>query len=108
MTEETPTRAASPVPMITALEQRILLDAAGVVTGAEALDDDTRDDTTALAEADALAPQARERREVAFVDGGLEDVDTLIADLPENVEVVTVDPNADGVRAMAAHLDGQS
>jgi len=95
-------------PMISALEQRILLDAAGALTGAEILEGDDHDQAASIAEADALAPQARERREVAFVDGGLEDVDTLIADLPESAEVVVIDPAQDGFAAMAAYLDGQS
>ena len=95
-------------PLITALEQRILLDAAGALTGVELLDDDGTDKAASIAEAEALAPQTRERRELAFVDGGLEDVDILIADLADSAEVVVIDPAQDGYKAMAAYLNGQS
>ncbi len=108
------TQAVSRRPLITALEQRILLDATAPVTAASSLGDaDTDQDHSTqdaeISEVNALAPTERERKEIAFVDGGLEDVQTLIDGISDNgahIEIVTVDPDVDGFAFMADYLEG--
>jgi hypothetical protein len=43
---------------------------------------------------------------LAFIDGGLSDLDTLIAGLPAGSHYVVLDPNRDGVEQMAEALAG--
>lgn len=94
-----------------ALEPRILLDAAGFATATALVDPDDGASGQGYdfswmpdiapdisSEADTAA------NEIAFVDGGLADLDTLIAGLPEGVTVVILDPQRDGVAQIAQYL----
>ncbi|HRY05861.1 MAG TPA: DUF4347 domain-containing protein, partial [Hyphomicrobiaceae bacterium] len=71
------------------------------------------DDSTAAAsdpiafsveDTSALAPS----RQIAFVDGSVENVSELIAALPTNIEIVVLDASRDGVEQIAGALQGQS
>ena len=94
-------------PLITALEPRILLDGAAVATGAEALTDVAYDDAVDTQnQPDALAPvqvQAAEpslnngRKEVAFVDGSVNDYETLVAGIKPGIEVYVLNGASDGI-----------
>ncbi|MCI4662523.1 MAG: DUF4347 domain-containing protein, partial [Neomegalonema sp.] len=101
-----------------ALEPRILLDAAAVATGAEVLDDTQQqdiaasDDAPLSAEVEALAAGLMEgvsesRVEIVFVDPSVPDLETLLADLDENAQVIYLDPDRDGVEQIAEHLENR-
>jgi Ca2+-binding RTX toxin-like protein len=49
-----------------------------------------------------------DRNEIAFVDGGLEDLSTLLAGLAPELEVILLDERSDGVVQMAQALAGRS
>ena len=111
------------------LEPRILFDAAAVATGAEVATDQVAQDqadTAVNPDADqaATSPEADEqgallqaiasvepvsnRREIVFVDTGVEDYQTLIAGLDPSAEVVLLDATRDGVEQIAEALAGRS
>ncbi|MET4001273.1 DUF4347 domain-containing protein, partial [Marinobacterium sp. MBR-109] len=104
-------------PLITALEPRILLDGAAVATTAEMTTDvafqdesvhtDSADQSVHFA---APAPNGSEpgtRREVAFVDTAVEDYQSLVDGLGDNVEVILIDGSGNGLEQMVAALQGQ-
>ncbi|WP_107851571.1 DUF4347 domain-containing protein [Oceanimonas marisflavi] len=104
-------------PLITALESRILLDGAAVATAVEMTTDVDHQDTATHANAPeqtvhftALAPtQVREadpaknngRKEVAFVDTGVEDYQTLVDGIGAGIEVRLIDGGQDGLAQLA-------
>ena len=106
------------------LEQRIVFDGAAVDTAAQTnepaaqdapapseatqppSDPTTIDLATALAAAGPVAACA-ERREIAFVDASVSDVQGLLASLG-SVEVVVLDVTRDGVAQIAQTLEGRS
>lgn len=104
--------------LITALEPRILLDGAAVATTAEMTTDVAyQDDTVHSDSADqsmhfaAPAPtgsEAGNRREVAFVDKGVEDYQALVDGLGEGVEVFLIEADENGLEQMLAALQGQT
>jgi VCBS repeat-containing protein len=92
-----------------ALEPRILLDAAGFATATALVDHDDGEPGQGydFSWMPNIAPEASPAAdEIAFVDGSLADLDTLIAGLPENVTVVILDPQRDGVGQIAQYLTG--
>ncbi len=102
-------------PLITALEQRILLDGAAVAAIAEATTDVAAQEAQVHQESaetavhfDAVAPAATEaepeRREVAFVDTQVEDYQILIDSLDAGIEVHLIDNGVDGLEAMVSML----
>ncbi len=105
-------------PLITALEPRILLDGAAVATTAEMTTDVAFQDEAVHTEAAdqsvhfaAPAPTGSEpgsRREVAFVDTSVEDHQSLVDGLGDNVEVMLIDGSENGLEQMVAALQGQS
>lgn len=105
-------------PLITALEPRILLDGAAVATTAEMTTDVAYQDDAVHTEAAeqsvhfaAPAPSGSEpgnRREVAFVDSAVEEYQTLVDGLGDNVEVILIDGSDNGLEQMVAALQGQS
>ncbi|MEM9678057.1 MAG: DUF4347 domain-containing protein, partial [Pseudomonadota bacterium] len=113
-----------------ALEPRVLLDAAGAVTGAEvadqAFDAQTQsavdealsnggiapwnsgpsDETQALL--DTLGGDAAPLKEIAFIDGSVEGYEAFVASFGTDVSVIVLDTNTDGVEQIAASLNGQT
>ena len=102
-----------------ALEPRLLLDAAAVATGAEAIDDgtDTQAPVTAgdttpdpKAAGDNLAAQVladaagAEADDIVFIDTGVDGWQTLADGVDPSAEVVLVGPNEDGMRVIADSL----
>ena len=103
-------------PLITALEARVLLDGAAVATTVElATDVDHQDGgsqatTESMVHFAAPAPtgnDSSQRREVAFVDRGVEDSQALADGLGDNVEVIYLDADSNGLEQMVAALEGQ-
>ena len=111
------------------LEPRILFDAAAVATGAEVATDQVAqdqadaavnpegsqaatspeaDEQDALLQAIASVEPASNRREMVFVDTGVEDYQTLIAGLDPSAEVVLLDATRDGIEQIAEALAGRS
>ncbi|MBF6624908.1 MAG: DUF4347 domain-containing protein, partial [Pseudomonas stutzeri] len=105
-------------PLIMALESRILLDGAMVVTAAEALSDvDLQTDAVHGQSAEqsmhfaAPAPtnsEAPARREVAFVDTSVAGYESLLAELGTGVETILIDGSENGLEQMVAALQGLS
>ncbi|MCF6320143.1 MAG: DUF4347 domain-containing protein, partial [Rhizobiaceae bacterium] len=114
---------------IRALEPRILLDAAALATGAEAVDNqaaidaqnwqqsqiDSEGATNGAApvapvstETELLAggidPSTNGLQEIAFVDASVEDMQAILDSLGPNVEVVIIDANTNGVEQIASVL----
>ncbi|AEY00993.1 hypothetical protein GU3_06185 [Oceanimonas sp. GK1] len=104
-------------PLITALEPRILLDGAAVATAVEMVTDVDHQDAASHSTAPeqsvhftALAPtQVRGadpalnqgRKEVAFVDTGVEDYQTLVDGIGAGIEVRLLDAGQDGLAQLA-------
>lgn len=84
-------------PLISALEPRILFDGAAVTTAVDVLDNTSysNDNTNDVAEAPATQSFERDRKEIAFVDKNLSDVDTLINGIDQNIEVHLIDDLGD-------------
>ncbi|KGK43277.1 hypothetical protein LH51_01200 [Nitrincola sp. A-D6] len=104
-------------PLITALEPRILLDGAAVATTVEMTTDVAfQDDAVHSDSAEqsvhfaAPAPTGNEsaRREVAFVDTGVEDYQALVEGLGSDVEVFLLDTSQNGLEQMLSALQGQT
>ncbi|MGP9820162.1 DUF4347 domain-containing protein [Salinarimonas sp. NSM] len=88
-------------PLTLALEPRIMFDAAGAATYADAVDGDTPD--TVRTESHAAPPV-----KIVFVDGAVEDHETLLQDVDPGAEIVILDPARDGVEQMADALRGRT
>ncbi|MCC2113551.1 MAG: DUF4347 domain-containing protein, partial [Hyphomicrobiales bacterium] len=122
---------SSPTMMFRELESRIVFDAAMVATADDALaDGDTHDiganlpdtalDTVsdgrmslfeALALVDVPAPDVSanaEHVEIVFIDGSVDDAQTLIAGIDPNSEIVLLDSSRDGVEQIAEVLAGRT
>ena len=103
-------------PAFTALEPRVLFDAAGadtfndLVDGAapesQDLDDAGHDALIAALEATPLDLPAT--KNIVFIDSAVEDIDVLIADIGPDAEIYILNAEQDGVEQMAAILDGRS
>ena len=111
-----------------ALEPRVLLDAAGLVTGAEVLDQADNAHVDALVNDvlanNALAPWAAEEseenkvllealaspssNEIVFIDGAVEGAEALISSFPAGTEIYILDVESDGVEQIASVLEGRS
>ncbi|MFC4260927.1 DUF4347 domain-containing protein [Marinobacter lacisalsi] len=103
-------------PLITALEPRVLLDGAALATTMEMATDvdhqvsDSQATTESMVHFAAPAPtggDASQRREIAFVDRGVEDSQALADGLGDNVEVIYLDADTNGLEQMVAALEGQ-
>lgn len=109
-----PVVASAAAPLLMALEPRIMFDASvGVVAevAAEQTTVDTSTDSAVTdapaAAADTRSQQNNSRQEVVFVDGGVANVEQLVAGLGSNAEVVILDPTKDGLQQMADYLKGR-
>jgi hypothetical protein len=104
-----------------ALEPRLVFDAAAVATADATLEQpaDTTDDPMArdaahglnaddLLEHGATPVGDGGRREIAFVDSSVDNVQSLIAGLDRSVEVVIIDAASDGVEQIGRALEGRS
>ncbi|PTT75351.1 flagellar hook-length control protein FliK, partial [Pelomonas sp. HMWF004] len=109
----------SAMPMLMALEPRIMFDAALAGTAVEVAQAavDTPHDAAAAAHADsdvALMPAATEAaaaqpaREVVFLSGKVDDAATLAAGLRPGVELVMLDSSSDGLAQIANYLGEHS
>ena len=108
-------------PLISALEQRVLLDGAAVATAVEVISDtdydaNTDTDGTVHSESaessvhfDSVAPTAGDnsRRELAVVDKSVKDYETLIESFGENTDVIFLETDANGLEQVLAQLEGQ-
>ncbi len=114
---------ANPSSML-ALEPRIVFDAAAAATVDQTADqvaeqqaDDAADNRASdspsndnQASSDDFASVAvteNDGREIAFVDGSLEDIDQLLSEIDPSVEIIMLDVNQDGVEQIAAALQGR-
>ena len=61
-----------------------------------------------LEELDALLLPDAEPTEIMFIDGGAAHVGDILQAIPGNVEVVLLDPSADGVKQLANTLENRS
>ncbi len=115
---------SSGIGMLVALEPRIMFDGAALATGAEVLQDTTTQDSTAIpgidgdtsidstteTPGDALwssglslaAPS--DRKEIVFIDTGVDDYQTLMEGIDPNAEVILLDSTRDGVEQIAEIL----
>jgi len=118
-------RQASPytakrAPLAAALEPRMLFDGAIAATAADtatssdpqpndAAQAQTADDSAHQASDNAipLAATSDQRQEIIFVDGKLQDAQTLIAGLPSSSEVVVLNSSQDGLQQIADYLQGR-
>ncbi len=104
-----------------ALEPRILFDGAAVASGVEAVDAgdagenvlapqaiDSANDTQLLDALSGVGPADEQRTEIAFVDITVEDYQSILAALGDNVEVVLIDSAGDGVEQLASVLRDRS
>ncbi|SDT90377.1 VCBS domain-containing protein [Halopseudomonas salegens] len=105
-------------PLIMALESRILLDGAVMVTAAEALSDvELQSDAVHGESAEqsmhfaAPTPVGREltvRREVAVIDTSVDGHEDLLAELGAYTETILIDGSENGLEQLVAALQGQS
>lgn len=125
----TPRRQCS-VPLMMALEPRIMFDAAVAATADHAAADPSParspdamrpDADSHVAEAAARSPSPADaphetqhdpgstqaRREVVFVDPSVKDCQSLVQQLPSGTEVVVLDGSSDGLAQMARYLQGR-
>ncbi len=103
-------------PRLLALEPRIVLDAAAVVTAVEATGDgfdsvapvnDTIEQNDALADFAEGVNTEDQRNEIAFITTGVENYQDIIAQIDPNVEIVVLDGTENGVERMAEILAGR-
>ncbi|MCC5980057.1 MAG: DUF4347 domain-containing protein, partial [Salinarimonas sp.] len=87
-------------PLSLALEPRIMFDAAGAATYADAADDGEADEA---ATPDNPAPQ-----EIVFVDSGIADKQALIDAIGDAAEIVILDGDNPALGQIADHLEGRS
>nr|MCH9764776.1 choice-of-anchor L domain-containing protein [Alphaproteobacteria bacterium] len=114
---------ANPGSML-ALEPRIVFDAAAAATvdqtadqvaeqqtadAVENREDSPSDTEDSITGDDLAAINVTETggSEIAFVDGSLEDIDELLAEIDESVEIVMLDTTLDGIEQIAAALNGR-
>ena len=107
-----------------ALEPRILLDAAGVETGAELVDavahqqaenwqssfKGNHSDILKIALADrelAASDEVANKKQIAFIDAGVVNAADIIAGMDNSIEVILLDAENDGVEQIAATLSGR-
>ncbi|ABM04870.1 putative outer membrane adhesin-like protein [Psychromonas ingrahamii 37] len=103
-------------PLIMALEPRILLDGAALATTVEMATDVAYQNDAAQQETSdqsihfaAPAPtEVNNRREVAFVDTQVEDYQSLVNGLGDNIEVILINSDHSGLDQMVSALRGQS
>ncbi|MGY6645712.1 MAG: DUF4347 domain-containing protein [Salinarimonas sp.] len=87
-------------PLSLALEPRIMFDAAGAATYADAADDGDVDE--------ALTPDAAALTEIVFVDSGIAGKQALIDAIGDAAEIVILDGGSPALTQIADHLDGRS
>ncbi len=98
------------------LEQRILLDGAAVDTAADvavdALAEAPAENTAGSEESTSAAvagvAPANDRREVIFIDAGVQDAADLVSEIGTTAEVVFLEQGEDGLQQIADYLDGMS
>ena len=87
------------------LEPRMMFDGAALATVADAPVDETPDTSPPDEQADEPAGvtsgQEAPRKEIVFVDQGVENYQSLIAALDAELEVVVLDPTRDGMQQIA-------
>lgn len=105
----------SPAPLLLALEPRIVLDAAAAATVAEAAPPpeasapEPPDGNLSALDAALAAPTPEApRNEIAFIDAGAADWQTLIAGLREGIEVHVLDASRDGLTQINEILAGRT
>jgi len=98
-------------PLISALEPRILFDGAAVATAADTLDNSSfynaPEDNSAIPAAVESSP-SNDKKEIAFVDSGVEDYQTLIDGLDSSIEVYILDGTQNGLDQIASILEGKN
>jgi plastocyanin len=87
-------------PLSLALEPRIMFDAAGAATYADAADDGDVDE--------ALTPDAAALTEIVFVDSGIAGKQALIDAIGDAAEIVILNDGSPALTQIADHLDGHS
>ena len=110
-----------------ALEPRVLFDGAGVATGAEVVEavdvaentgldgaglkgagpvqpDEVSRDAQLLAAMADIGETGDQQNEIAFVDTGIENYQSILASIGDDIEVVLIDNKKDGVEQIAAVL----
>jgi large repetitive protein len=95
----------------TGLGQSVAAAARAVSTGREGVSADLSDARTvdrSLQDLIADHNQTAPGTAIAFIDGRLEDIATLVKDIPGDVKIVLIDPSRDGVAQMITELQGQS
>lgn len=112
-----------------ALEPRIMLDGAAVVTGADVLTEpvdpqqteaapdasttdhestSTQHSQDSLVASLATLDSPSDRREIVFIDTSVEDYQTLMSGIDPNAEVVLLDSTRDGIKQIADILQGRT
>lgn len=113
---------AATMPMMLALEPRIMFDGAVVATVADIAADHhatttdhqgpatDNDDASALASGPALAPTGAtdQRHEIAFIDSNVVNYQQLVDAVSPGTEVVVLDGSRDGLQQIADYLDGRT
>ena len=106
-------------PLMRVLEPRVLLDAAGVETARDAVEQSVHADLADANEAahgafddmpsegHVPAPSRDLSRDVVFIDGNVEEIGELLSELDPDVEVHILDLQTDGVEQVANILDGR-
>ena len=101
-------------PLIAALEPRVLLDGAAVATTAAMVtdvdhqDSTSQDTTEAAVHFAAPAPtESNQRRELAFVDRGVEGSQALAEGLGDHVEVIYLEAESNGLAQIVAAVEGE-
>ncbi|MEO5332742.1 MAG: DUF4347 domain-containing protein, partial [Magnetococcus sp. YQC-5] len=100
------------------LERRLMFDASGVLTALAALHHDPHADGDSHHDGhdgdhpsfpppvpEAVSPSPRE---MIFIDPTVDNYQTLLKDLPQNAQVVLLDPHIDGVEQIRSALAGHS
>lgn len=85
------------------LEQRVLLDASGLISDLTTQDAVVADFASGVADRELLA-----NREIVFVDTTVEDYQTLLLGVDRNAEVVLLDADRDGMEQIVAALQGRA
>jgi plastocyanin len=87
-------------PLSLALEPRIMFDAAGAATYADAADDGETDE--------AVTPDDIAPKEIVFVDSGIADKQALIDGIGNAAEIHILDGDSPALGQIADHLDGRT
>ncbi len=100
------------MPLMRALEPRMLFDGAVAATVADSAQpiDAQPDDAHAGEDTLAATPQGvtGQRHEVVFIDSNVRDYQQLLAGMPSGTEVVILDARQDGLQQMADYLEGRT